>query len=112
VGLVQGTDGNFYGTTQLGGDYGWGTVFSVSVGLGPFVQTVPVAAKVGAKVMILGTDLTGVTSVSFNGTAAMFTLSSATLITTTVPTGATSGHVQVVTPSGTLASNVVFTVLP
>jgi hypothetical protein len=31
-------------------------------------------------------------------------------ITTTVPIGATTGEVQVVTPSGTLSSNVPFTV--
>jgi hypothetical protein len=35
---------------------------------------------------------------------------SATEITTKVPTGATSGTVVVTTPSGTLSSNVVFTV--
>jgi hypothetical protein len=44
---------------------------------------------VGADVKILGTDLTGATSVSFNGTAAVFTVVSPSLITTTVPTGAT-----------------------
>jgi uncharacterized repeat protein (TIGR03803 family) len=30
AGLVQGTDGNFYGTTRGGGSYGDGTVFSVT----------------------------------------------------------------------------------
>ncbi len=29
-GLVQGTDGNFYGTTGYGGTYGWGTVFRIT----------------------------------------------------------------------------------
>jgi uncharacterized repeat protein (TIGR03803 family) len=29
-GLVQGSDGNFYGTTQYGGTFGWGTVFKIS----------------------------------------------------------------------------------
>jgi uncharacterized repeat protein (TIGR03803 family) len=31
AGLVQGTDGNLYGTTLGGGFYGWGTVFKISV---------------------------------------------------------------------------------
>jgi uncharacterized repeat protein (TIGR03803 family) len=30
AGLVQGTDGNFYGTTQAGGAYGLGTVFRIT----------------------------------------------------------------------------------
>jgi uncharacterized protein (TIGR03437 family) len=52
----------------------------------------------------------GTTSVTFNGTAAAFTVVSGTEITTMVPTGATSGRVQVTTPHGTLTSNVVFRV--
>ncbi|HEX4537107.1 MAG TPA: choice-of-anchor tandem repeat GloVer-containing protein [Candidatus Acidoferrum sp.] len=39
--LVQASDGNFYGTTAHGGLYNWGTVFRLSVGLGPFVETTP-----------------------------------------------------------------------
>jgi uncharacterized protein (TIGR03437 family) len=65
---------------------------------------------VGKAVEILGSDLIGATSVSFNGTAATFTVVSHSLITTTVPAGATTGTVQVVTPSGTLSSNVPFRV--
>jgi uncharacterized protein (TIGR03437 family) len=63
-------------------------------------------------VRILGTNLTGATSVTFNGVAATFKVVSPTLILTTVPTGATTGKVQVTTPSGTLLSNVVFLVRP
>jgi hypothetical protein len=101
-----------YGTTADGGANGYGTVFSLSVGLGPFVETEPTAAKVGATVKILGTNLTGATSVNFNGKLATFTVVSSSEITTTVPAGATTGKVQVVTPGGTLLSNVSFRVLP
>ena len=70
------------------------------------MESLPAAGKLGSRVKILGTDLTGAISVTFNGTAAVFTVTSPTLITTTVPTGATTGNIQVVTPSGTLSSNV------
>jgi len=115
--LIQDTNGSFYGTTYNGGPPecagGCGTVFSLSAGLGPFVKTLPTFGKVGAAVDILGTNLTGATSVTFNGTAAVFAVnSSGTAISTAVPVGATSGAVQVVTPGGTLSSNVLFRVLP
>jgi uncharacterized repeat protein (TIGR03803 family) len=112
AGLVQETNGKFYGATSGGGANADGTVFSISVGLGPFVETLPASGNVGAVVKILGTSLTGATSVTFNGTAATFTVKSKSEITTTVPTGATTGTVQVVTPGGTLSSNVPFTLTP
>jgi uncharacterized repeat protein (TIGR03803 family) len=110
AGLAQDTNGTFYGTASAGGVYGDGVVFSLSVGLGPFVETQPTSGPVGGTVKILGTGLTGATSVTFNGTPAVFTVDSHSLIITTVPTGATSGKVQVTVPSGTLSSNVPFTV--
>ncbi len=110
--LVQDTNGVFYGTTELGGANAFGSVFSLSVGLGPFVETRPTSAKVGRAVKILGTNLTGSTSVTFNGTAATFTVVSSSEITTTVPTGATTGKVKVTTPHRTLTSNVSFRVIP
>ncbi len=111
-GLCQATDGNFYGTTLGGGASNDGTVFRLSVGLGAFLKTVPVAGKAGTAVTILGTDLTGATSVTFNGTPATITVVSPSSITTTVPAGATTGKVQVTTPGGTLSSNVTFQVAP
>lgn len=111
--LLQATDGNFYGTTQQGGGSQIGTVFRISTGLGPFVQPVTTAAKVGVKITILGTTLTGATSVTFNGTPTTFTIGKGgTSITATVPTGATTGKISVVTPSGTLVSNAAFKVVP
>jgi uncharacterized repeat protein (TIGR03803 family) len=109
--LVQGTDGNFYGTTAAGGaSCDCGNVFSLSVGLAPFVETLPISGTVGTAVQILGTNLNAATSVTFNGTAAGFTAVSNSLITTTVPAGASTGSVQVTTPSGTLLSNVAFVI--
>jgi hypothetical protein len=62
-------------------------------------------------VSILGTDLTGASSVTFNGTPATFTVNTTgSAITSMVPIGATAGTVQVVTPNGTLNSNVVYRV--
>lgn len=57
-------------------------------------------------------NLTRATRVTFNGTPAKFTVNSTgTAIQTSVPAGATTGIVKVVTPSGTLSSNVPFRVI-
>ena len=117
AGPIQDTNGRFYGTAGAGGTSnvcrgGCGTVFSVSVGLGPFVKTQPTSGKPGQLVKILGTTLTGSKLVTFNGTAAVFKVISSSLITATVPSGATTGEVRVTTPSRTLSSNVPFRVLP
>jgi uncharacterized repeat protein (TIGR03803 family) len=108
--LMQATNANFYGTTHGGGASGDGTVFSLATGLGPFVETLPTVGKVGAAVIILGNNLTGASSVTFNGTPATFKVVSANEITTVVPSGATTGKVAVITPSGSLTSNVKFRV--
>jgi uncharacterized protein (TIGR03437 family) len=79
------------------------------VGIGPFVETLPNSGRVGAAVRILGTDLTGATSVTFNGTAAKFKIISKSEIETNVPSGATTGTVEVTTKN-TLKSNVAFRV--
>jgi uncharacterized repeat protein (TIGR03803 family) len=108
--LVQATNGLLYGTTTLGGAHNDGTVFSLDLGLGPFVKPLPVSGSVGQAIRILGTNLTGATAVTFNGTAASFTVVAPSLIRATVPAGATTGTIQVTTPSGTLSSNVAFIV--
>jgi len=122
AGLVQDTNGELYGTTEIGGantaacgdgSIGCGTVFRLSVGLGRFVETLPTAAKTGAPLIILGTNLTGASSVTLNGVPVSYSVNSTgTAITTTVPAETTTGPVQVVTPSGTLSSNLPFRVLP
>jgi uncharacterized repeat protein (TIGR03803 family) len=116
AGLLQATDGNFYGTAFWGGNLncgalGCGTVFSLDIGLGPFVTFVRNSGRVGQTGGILGQGFTGTTSVALNGTPAQFTVVSDTFIRATVPPGATTGFVTVATPSGTLTSNVPFRVL-
>jgi uncharacterized repeat protein (TIGR03803 family) len=108
--LVQDTDGNFYGTTESGGAGNLGTVFKLSTGLGPFVATQTSSGKVGSVVKILGTNLTGASAVSFNGTAASFDVESESEIKTTVPSGATTGFVTVIAPNGQLKSSAEFRV--
>jgi len=114
---VQATNGNLYGTTESGGAYGTfsgfgGTIFQLSVGLGPFVETLPDIGQAGSSITILGTDLTGATNVTFNGTATVFSVISASAIKATVPAGASTGIVQVTTPGGVLSSNAKFRVNP
>jgi uncharacterized repeat protein (TIGR03803 family) len=110
--IVQGTNGIFYGTTPFGGAGSLGAVYSLSTGLSAFVETVPAAGQVGANVIILGNNLTGTTSVTFNGEAATFSVLSSTEITAVVPTGATTGTVEVTTPKKTLKSDTQFRVTP
>jgi uncharacterized repeat protein (TIGR03803 family) len=113
--LTQGTDGIFYGTTEVGGNLnycfgGCGTLFSLNDGLHAFVEADPDFGKVGRKVILLGTNLTGTSGVSFHGTPATFQIVSKSEVITTVPAGATTGKITVTTPRGTLTSNVKFRV--
>ena len=108
--LLQATNGKLYGETEYSQITNSGAIFQLSNGIGPSVQPVPVAGKVGQNIIILGNDLTGSTRVTFNGVAAAFTVESDTYIKARVPLGATTGAVSVVTPSGTLNSNPQFVV--
>jgi uncharacterized repeat protein (TIGR03803 family) len=109
--LLQDTNGVFYGTTTYGAS-GFGTLFSLSMGLGPFVAFVQPAGAVGGTAEILAQGLTGTSSVLLNETPATFTVVSDTYIKARVPAGATTGYVTVTTPSGVLTSNVPFQVIP
>ena len=72
----------------------------------------PDSGPVGTSVTLTGVGLTGATVVRFNGTAAVFSVDSATQITAMVPVGATSGTIAVTTPGGVTTSVVTFTVIP
>lgn len=117
-GLMQNTDGLFYGTTTQGGYFkgpcgglfGCGTIFSLNMGLGPFVKTLSQFGRVGSPAIILGDNLAEATGVSFNGTLAPFKVVSPTEIKSQIPKGATTGYVTVSFANYSLKSNVPFIV--
>ena len=114
---LQAGDGTLYVTTSTttnGTDQG--DVVQIANGLvapAPvIVKFSPTSATVGKNVTITGAHFVGTTGVSFNGTAATFTVKSATSLVATVPTGATSGKIKVTNAGGTATSSTIFTVLP
>jgi outer membrane protein assembly factor BamB len=71
----------------------------------------PASGPVGTSVTITGAHLSGTTAVRFNGTpATTFAVIDDGHVTATVPAGATSGLISVVTPAGTASSSNGFTV--
>ncbi|KAA9332088.1 T9SS type A sorting domain-containing protein [Hymenobacter busanensis] len=73
---------------------------------GPTITSfTPAGGAPGTSVVITGTNLTGATAVTFNGTAAPgFVVNSGTQITVTAPAGGTTGQICVTTPGGTACS--------
>jgi hypothetical protein len=73
----------------------------------------PTSGPVGTVVQINGSAFTGARKVSFGGIAARaFTVDNDSTIHATVPPGALSGPIEVVTPSGKGSSSTSFTVTP
>ncbi len=94
-------------TSALGAD---GASFSVSA-LPTLSSFTPTSGAVGSSVTLTGSGFGDATAVSFNGSAAAFTVDSDTKITVSVPAGATSGTITVATAGGMATSATRFTVL-
>jgi hypothetical protein len=89
----------------------WNLSFTVTSSPPPTISSfTPTSGLAGTSVDIQGTDLTGATSVNFNGAVASYTVNSSTEITAQVPTAATTGPISVTTPGGAAASSSSFTV--
>ncbi|MBL0102917.1 MAG: fibronectin type III domain-containing protein [Bacteroidetes bacterium] len=82
-----------------------------SAGLPTITSFTPTSAIVGTNVTITGTNFVNVSDVRFNTTSASFIVNSATSITATVPAGATTGLLSVITACGTVNSASNFTVV-
>jgi uncharacterized repeat protein (TIGR03803 family) len=110
--LVQHTNGVFYGTATEGGENFSGSVFSLDVGLPPFVAPVVSGAFLGKTVGVLGQGLAGATSVTFDGTPATFEVLSDTYLEAVVPSAARTGRITVTTLTDVLNSKAAFWILP
>jgi uncharacterized repeat protein (TIGR03803 family) len=112
--LIQGSDGNLYGTTGNSGPSGAGTIFEIDLGLpAPAPQArsfQPASGRQGRDVMIWGNNLLAA-KVSFNGVASKDVHSSGpNYVWARVPEGATSGLITVTTAGGTSTTAASFTV--
>lgn len=118
VPLIQHTGGTLFGDTYSGGlgtnCITCGVLYSLDMALGAFVEFLPPHSqgRVGKTIGMLGQGFSGTTNVTFNGTPSTFTVVSDTYLTATVPNGAKSGSIRVITPGGTLTSNKTFRVTP
>lgn len=70
----------------------------------------PGSGPPGTSVTITGSGLSGASSVTFNGTSAVYNVASNTQITATVPSGATSGPISVTTSAGIATTSTAFSV--
>lgn len=95
TGIAIGDDGTIY--KYSGTDGGAGSESAPTI-----TAFTPVYGLAGTAVTITGTNFTGSTAVKFHTTNAIsFSVASATSITATVPSGAATGKISVVTPGGT-----------
>jgi IPT/TIG domain len=99
--------------TTAGGSTTSTSSFTVTSQPAPSITGVsPSSAAVGSSVTITGSALTGASAVTFDNTAAAFTVVSDSTITATVPSGALSGSISVTTPFGGASSPAPFSVIP
>ncbi len=109
---MQHTNGKIYGVVEAGGVHEGGVVYSLDNGAPAFVNLVTRQGSAGQTVGILGSGLTGTSSVKFGSGSASFNVVSDSYMTASVPDDGSTGFVTVTTPSGTLTSSRKFFVVP
>lgn len=76
-----------------------------------FVSKSLATGSIGDQVTITGTNLLGATAVTFNGATAVFSVTNSTEIVATVPSGATTGIIEITGGCGNLVNAGGFTVV-
>ena len=109
---MQHTNGKIYGLADRGGAHNGGVIYSLDVGIKPFVRLASPDATVGKIIQIVGNGLKSATSVTFGATPATFTAYSQTYVSAVVPANAVAGFVTVITPAVTFISSRKFEVIP
>lgn len=109
--LLLHTNGTIYGWGAVGPKEG--VLYSMNVGLKAFVSPVVLtAAKVGQSVGIIGQGFSTATGVKFGTGTGTFTVVSDTYMTAKPASGATTGKITVLEPSGNLATPKTFKITP
>lgn len=88
------------GTTALNSLLAKGWTVDIAVPHPTITSFTPGSGLVGSSVTITGQYFTSVTYVKFNNISATYTVNSSTQITATVPVGATTGPIKVITATG------------
>ncbi len=70
----------------------------------------PTSGAPGTVATVTGTDFTGASAVTFNGTPSVFAVDSDSSLSATVPAGASTGPIRVTTPAGSAVGPTNFTV--
>jgi len=109
---IQHTNGKIYGLLNGPNYSDGGSIYSLDVGLKPFVKLMTRSGKAGQTVQLLGQDFSGATKVTFGTGSAEFTVVHNAFMTAVVPVDGTTGSVTVTTPSRTLTSSKTFKVVP
>jgi uncharacterized protein YmfQ (DUF2313 family) len=101
--------GNFGNLSFIQGGVGFVSRINTNA---PFIYSLtPRFSRIGDLITIRGINFSDVASVRFNGIDATFTVVSATELTATVPTNATTGQLVVESPAGLAISHDVITVV-
>ncbi|MDB6058601.1 MAG: domain, repeat protein [Verrucomicrobiales bacterium] len=100
-------------TVRKGGASGTSANSFTVIGAGPYIASFPQTGAIGSSITLTGAHFTVSTTVKFNGTsAAVFTPTTDTQLTVTVPNGATSGAITAANTSGSWVSSNLFYFMP